>query len=91
MLRFHDGDWIEVTDDWRELHGLPGELRRIRWAAASTTRPAPVELASPDRRADATDPQRNTAVRRWDQGGQVRQEDGTGYVDLDDAGSTARY
>jgi hypothetical protein len=32
VLRFHNGDWVEVTDDWRELHGQPGELRRIRVA-----------------------------------------------------------
>ncbi|MGH2690540.1 MAG: DUF6519 domain-containing protein, partial [Actinomycetota bacterium] len=29
-LSFSDGDWVEVTDDWRELNGLPGEMRRIR-------------------------------------------------------------
>ena len=22
-------DWVEVTDDWRELNGLPGELRKV--------------------------------------------------------------
>src|SRR5690606_12658219 len=32
VLRFNDGDWVEVTDDFRELSGQPGELRRIRVA-----------------------------------------------------------
>jgi hypothetical protein len=30
VLGFHPGDWIEILDDWHELHGLPGLLRRIR-------------------------------------------------------------
>ena len=28
-LRFSDGDWIEVLDDWLELNNQPGELHRI--------------------------------------------------------------
>jgi hypothetical protein len=30
VLGFHPGDWIEIVDDWHELHGRPGLLRRIR-------------------------------------------------------------
>jgi len=29
VLGFSDGDWVEVTDDVRELHGLPGAMARI--------------------------------------------------------------
>ena len=25
VLRFNDGDWIEITDDWLELTGVPGQ------------------------------------------------------------------
>ena len=37
---------------------------------------------------NATNPLRHTVIRRWDQGGQVRKEDGTAYADLDAPGST---
>ena len=30
VLRFSDGDWIEITDDWRELSGQAGELHKIK-------------------------------------------------------------
>lgn len=95
VLRFNDGDWIEVTDDWRELHNLPGELRRIKVGGGvdDTTRTIELESAVttalfPVDAQNATDPQRHTLIRRWDQGGQVRQEDGTAYADLDAPGST---
>ena len=39
VLGFHPGDWIEIVDDWHELHGRPGLLRRIRpGGAASASR-----------------------------------------------------
>lgn len=97
VLRFQDGDWVEVTDDWRELHNLPGELRRIRVADGvdETARTLEFEDALsgglfPVDAQDVTDPNRNTRVRRWDQGGQVRREDGTALPghDLDAPGSS---
>jgi hypothetical protein len=95
VLRFNDGDWIEVTDDWRELHNLPGELRRIALAGGVDDATRTIELESPLTAGvfpvdpqNATDPQRHTLIRRWDQRGQVREEDGTAYADLDAAGST---
>ncbi|WP_416138205.1 DUF6519 domain-containing protein [Halomonas sp. HK25] len=91
VLRFHDGDWVEVTDDWRELNNLPGELRRIRVAGGvdETARTLEFDTALPAGRfptnaQQATDPGRNTRVRRWDQSGQVRREDGTAVQDLND-------
>jgi hypothetical protein len=79
VLRFHDGDWVELIDDWLELHNLPGELRRIRTAAGvdETARTLQFDVA-----LQATQPARNTRVRRWDQSGQVRREDGTPMQDL---------
>ncbi len=86
VLRFNDGDWVEVTDDHRELHGLPGELRRVRVAGgvdeAARTLSLDVPLTAglfPTDAQQATEPARNTRVRRWDQSGQVRREDGTPY------------
>lgn len=93
VLAFHDGDWVEVTDDWRELHGLPGELRRIAPAAGvdPTARTLTFEAALtaglfPTDGQQATDPSRNTRVRRWDQSGVVRAEDGTEHANLTASG-----
>lgn len=89
VLRFHDGDWVELIDDWLELHNLPGELRRIRPAGGvdETARTLQFDVALPaglfpTDAQQATDPTRNTRVRRWDQSGQVRREDGTAIQDL---------
>ncbi|MEN8176917.1 MAG: DUF6519 domain-containing protein, partial [Pseudomonadota bacterium] len=94
VLRFHDGDWVEVTDDWRELHGLPGELRRIRVANGVDETARTLEFESalsdgffPTDPQQATDAARNTRVRRWDQSGTVRTEDGTEVQNLDAPGS----
>lgn len=102
VLRFNDGDWVEVTDDWRELNNLPGELRRIRTGGGvdETARtltfdtPLPTEPISSADSSDfpvsgnnATDPKRNTRVTRWDQSGQVRREDGSDVQNLNAASS----
>ncbi len=94
VLRFHDGDWVEVTDDHRELHGLAGVLRRIRVAGGvdETARSLTFDVALPagmfpTDAQQATDPARHTRVRRWDQSGTVRREDGTAAANLNDAGS----
>jgi hypothetical protein len=90
VLSFHNGEWVEVTDDWRELHGLPGDLRRIAPAGGvdRTARTLTFESALPagDFPTDgqqATDPTRNTRVRRWDQSGQIREEDGSEHTNVD--------
>lgn len=94
ILRFNDGDWVEVTDDWRELKNLPGELHRIRLAGGvdETARTLVFESALPaglfpTNAQQATDAGRNTRVRRWDQGGPVRREDGTEIQNLDSSGA----
>jgi hypothetical protein len=90
MLSFHEGDWVEVTDDWRELHGLPGELRRIAPVGGvdRTARTLTLESALPDGLfptggQQATDPTRNTRVRRWDQSGQIRRANGLEHTNVD--------
>lgn len=95
VLRFNDGDWVEVTDDWLELNNLPGELHRISVAGGVdenartlTFNTALTAGLFPVDGQQATDALRNTRVRRWDQSGQIRREDGTALENLDDAGSS---
>ena len=97
VLGFHAGDWVEVTDEWRELHGLPGELRRIHPenGVDATARTLTFDTALsaglfPTDGQDATDPLRRTRVRRWDQGGQVHAEDGSVVLDLNAGGATGQ-
>ncbi len=92
VLGFHPGDWIEVTDDWLELHGLPGELRRLRAPdgvddAARTLRLETPLTAGlfPTGPEAKTHPGRNTRVKRWDHRGIVRDQAGNQLQDLDDA------
>ncbi|TBW39870.1 hypothetical protein E0E54_01520 [Azotobacter chroococcum] len=94
-LRFSNGDWIEILDDWHELHGLPGMLRRIRAGGGvdDATRTITLEAALPDG-LFPVDAQgvpvgaRNTRVRRWDQAGKVLQADGSVFHDLDASGES---
>jgi hypothetical protein len=95
LLRFSDGDWIEITDDWRELNDQPGELRRIRAGGGVDDATRTLLLETPlvagqfpvDAQGRVT-PARNTRVRRWDQRGRVVAANGTLVVDLDQPGAT---
>lgn len=90
LLGFSDGDWVEVTDDWRELAGLPGEMRRIQTGGGVDDATLTIRLESPlpagvfpvDAQGRTT-PGRNTRLRRWDQHGRVLDADGDLVVDLD--------
>lgn len=95
VLGFAGGDWVEITDDWRELRGEPGELRRIRINLGVDPLARTIDLETPLTPGvfpvdgqNQTLPERHTRVRRWDQSGQVRREDGSGFTDLDAATST---
>jgi hypothetical protein len=73
VLRFSPGDWVEVTDDQRELMGQSGDMARVE-SIDETTRtlfldrvlPAPLPQlpfgTTPDEHAA-----RHTRVIRWDQ------------------------
>lgn len=95
VLAFHDGDWIEITDDGLEFAGQPGELRRIRPGggvddATNTillTTPLPAGLFAVDG-FGRTLPERNTRVRRWDQRGSIVDAAGSEITDLDDPAAT---
>lgn len=91
FLRFSAGDWIEVTDDWREFAGLPGIMARIDDVNDAT---GTITLASdlpagtfPVNAQHETDPARHTRIRRWDQKGQVTDTSNNLFVDLDASGS----
>ena len=90
-LRFSAGDWIEITDDWRELDRQPGIITRVQ-EVNDTTRTITLVSALPAGAfpTDAqhlTDASRHTRIRRWDQHGQVSDTNGDLIVDLDLPGS----
>ncbi len=87
VLRFSAGDWVEITDDWREYAGDPGIIARVqgvndatRTITLATALPAGV---FPTDAFDNTEPERHTRIKRWDQKGQVSDTDGNLLVDLD--------
>src|ERR1035437_4864289 len=93
VLRFSPNDWVEITDDYLELNGLPGELHQVLFvsdSAKTITRATPV-LASnfPVDSNGQADSGRHTRLTRWNQGGTVYESDNTTvWVDLNAAGST---
>ncbi len=79
VLRFEVGNWIEITDDFRELQGLAGHMAQIT-AIDEANRILTFAPAIPGAmNFDATDPSRHTRVRRWDQSQNV---DANGLLDV---------
>jgi Family of unknown function (DUF6519)/Right handed beta helix region len=83
VLCFSNGDWIEITDDWLELHNQPGLLRRIKTGDGVdlATRTITLEQQLPANQFPTdtqklTDPLRHTRIRRWDQKGKVLDAEG---------------
>jgi len=67
VLRFEIGNFIEITDDFREFQSLTGHMARItnideanRIITFTPAIPAAINL-------NPADPSRHTRVRRWDQ------------------------
>jgi hypothetical protein len=60
-MRFAEDQWVEVTDDARELDGRPGVTAQVKWVDDVG---AKVTL---DEAIDGIDVGRNARVRRWDQ------------------------
>lgn len=90
VLRFSPGDWIEITDDWRELSGDPAEMRKVQdvdlQAQVIVIDPP---LPAADFPVDALgrlDPERHTRIRRWDQKGDTLDASG-GEVAIPAAGT----
>ncbi len=64
VLRFATGDWAELTDDARELHGLPGTLVRVTAVEGDTLTvdlDSRLPVGGAADQADFADPK----VRRW--------------------------
>jgi hypothetical protein len=92
VLRFSANDWLEITDDYLELQGLPGELHQIATVTdASSTITLYTPVLATNFPVDAngqTTPSRHTRIRRWDQSGKIYQSDGvTVWTDLGAAGA----
>ena len=71
VLRFNDGDWIEITDDVREFAGRPGVIRKLAHVDPTTrTLTLDQHLPAGEFPADAEQLRaRHTRIRRWDQTG----------------------
>jgi hypothetical protein len=72
VLRFAQDDWVEVTDDFRELMGEPGEMAKIASVdEASRTLTLDRKIPTGSGRAFGATAQeladRHTRVRLWDQ------------------------
>lgn len=87
VLGFADGDWVEFTDDHRELDGRPGEMRLIEVhegdGTVTFTPALPSDLVMTIAQAD----ERHLRMRRWDQRGQVKSGAGGNLDNLDAPGS----
>jgi hypothetical protein len=84
-LRFNSDDWVEVTDDWHELHGVAGEMRQVL-AVDDVNRVVTLKAALPASAFDPTKPERHMRMIRWDQKSQVFDSNGNLYADVDAAG-----
>ncbi len=64
ILGFRRDDWVEVTDDWRELRCEPGEMRKVL-DVDEATRTVTLDAGLPsDFGPSCMD--RHTRLRRWD-------------------------
>ncbi|WP_282606169.1 DUF6519 domain-containing protein [Pelagibius sp. Alg239-R121] len=91
ILRFRAGDWVEITDDRRELDHHSGQMLRVALVNEETRE---IELEGtinanlvPSGAPGDTVETRRSRIIRWDQRGVVRLADGTEWVDLDAPGS----
>ena len=87
VLGFAAGQWVELTDDTRELWGLPGTL--VQLASAQTQAQGPTLTINPGTATGSTtfsDFPLNPKVRRWDmpssQQGPATMQEGT-WLDLE--------
>ena len=61
LTGFHDAEWVELTDDTRELKGLPGLLVRVSRVEGEV-----IEIDPEGQVVDRADFPRNPKIRRWD-------------------------
>lgn len=88
---FKDGDWVEITDDWRDLNNRPGDLRRVDSVSNAGCTITLEDGLTPGRfpvdQQGETDPSRHTRIRCWNQTGPVLRGDGSIHCDLDVSGT----
>ena len=88
VLRFKDGDWVEITDDLHELDQVSGELRKVEVHEEDGTLRFTPALPADLQPTVSQAAERHLRVRRWDQQGQVKSATGTNLDDLDQPAST---
>ncbi len=91
ILRFRAGDWVEITDDHRELDHRSGQMLRVALVNEETRE---IELEGtvdadlvPSGAPGDTAETRRSRIIRWDQRGVIRLADGSEWVDLDAPGA----
>lgn len=85
VLRFIVGNWVTVTDDFRELAGEPGEMARVvAIDEANAKLTLDRALPSPGGRAFGANPAelaaRHTRIQRWDETAAVNTVDANGLI-----------
>ena len=89
VLRVSSNDWVEILDDHYELNRKPGVLRKVTVDDAERTITFSPAIPADLRPANADDAAtRHLRVRRWDQGGVVKDGNGNQLTDLDASGSS---
>ena len=88
VLRFHDGDWVEITDDRRDLAGIAGELRKVTVNEQDSQLEFTTALPTDLRPNVADAAALHLRARRWDQRGQIKSAAGTDLDNLDSATAT---
>jgi len=87
ILRFRAGDWVEVTDDRRELHHRSGQMLRVSVVHEETREIVLEDTVAadlvPSGVGDDIPVNRRSRLIRWDQRGIVRDTDGNPWTDLD--------
>jgi hypothetical protein len=87
VLRFRPGDWVEVTDDHRELSHHSGQMLRVADVNPETREIEFEDAIGVDLLPSGMDGDtvatRHTRLIRWDQQGVIRLDDGSVWIDLD--------
>lgn len=91
LLRFAAGDWVELSDDTRDLQGRPGVLVRLNEVVDKVLTIDATTIQDPDDPAANTvslaDFPRNPRIRRWESDaamGVVIAADNDGWIELED-------
>jgi hypothetical protein len=91
VLGFSAGDWVELTDDTRELHGKPGVLVRLWKIDGQVFTIDPATIQDPDNpgatSVDHTRFSSNKKIRRWESNSAESvtiPSTNDGWIDLED-------